>query len=233
MHKTAPKTALITGASRGIGREIALQLAAQNFHIIALARTVGALEALDDAIRSQGGTATIVTMDLARLDKIDALGPSLAERFTHLDVFVANAAILGTLTPIAHHDPKDYARVMDVNFTANARLIRTLDPLLRASKAACAMFNTCTHVARHDAYWAAYSTSKAALACLAEIYAQESQHTTVTVLSHDPGPTASGILNTAYPGGYSGTEKVSSSFEAAQQIIQLMMPALTQEKIAI
>ena len=127
------RIALVTGASRGIGRAVALAMAAEGAHIIALARTTGALEELDDEIDSKGGAATLVPMDLKDFDAIDRLGAAIMERWQHLDILVANAGVLGTLTPIPHLMPKTWQSAVDINLTANYRLIRSLDPLLRVA----------------------------------------------------------------------------------------------------
>ncbi|HEX2761455.1 MAG TPA: SDR family NAD(P)-dependent oxidoreductase, partial [Rhizomicrobium sp.] len=130
------RLALVTGASRGIGRAAAIALAKAGAHVICVARTVGGLEETDDQIQKAGGTATLVPMNLRDFDAIDRLGASIHERWGKLDAFLGNAGVLGALTPLAHMEPKTFTEVMEVNVTANWRLIRSLDPLLRQSEAA-------------------------------------------------------------------------------------------------
>src|SRR5271169_2037616 len=159
------RVALVTGASRGIGRATAIALARQGAHIVALARTVGGLEELDDEIKKEGSSATLVPLDLRDFDALDRLGASLYARFKKLDILVGNAGQLGTLSPLGHLDPKTWDEVFAVNVTANWRLIRSLDPLLRASGAGRVAFITSGAASRADlrAYWGPYATSKAAL----------------------------------------------------------------------
>lgn len=198
------KVALVTGASRGIGRAVAEAYAKAGAHVVLTARTVGALESVDDAIRVAGGQATIMPLDLRALDKIDALGPALAEKFGRLDIFVGNAGMLGTLTPLGHMTAKDWDNVMMVNLTANFRLIRTLDPLLRASSAGRVIFTGTRMAENASAYWGAYCVSKAALDMLAKTYAAETVATNVRVNIVDPGTVDTAMLKDAYPGGYQG-----------------------------
>lgn len=205
------RIALVTGASRGIGRAVAEAYAKAGAHVVLTARTVGALEAVDDAIRAAGGAATIMPLDLRALDKIDALGPALAEKFGRLDIFVGNAGMLGTLTPLGHMSAKDWDNVMMVNVTANFRLIRTLDPLLRASDAGRVII-TGTRMAEHAAaYWGAYCVSKAALDMLAKTYAAETAKTNMRVNIVDPGTVDTAMLKDAYPGGYQGKTVTAES----------------------
>lgn len=196
------KTALITGASRGIGAEIAKALAARGAQVILLARTQGALEEVDDAIRTAGGKpATLISTDLRRLEKIDQLGLSILERFGGLDIFLGNAGMLGPLTPAHQIDPKDWEKVMTVNFHANVRLVRTLDPLLRAAPAGRVLFSTAGHYAVDGlAYWSAYMASKAALNVFAKTYAAETKRTNMKVNLIYPGATDTTLLREAFPG---------------------------------
>jgi NAD(P)-dependent dehydrogenase (short-subunit alcohol dehydrogenase family) len=199
----SPRIALVTGASRGIGRAVALELARGGAHIVALARTQGALEELDDEIKALGGAATLVPCDLADHDALDRLGAGLFERWGRLDVLVGNAGILGPLTPLAHIEPKDWARVMAVNVTANWRLIRSLDPLLRAAPAGRAVFVTsgAAHRAAMKPYWGAYAVSKAALEAMARTYAAETAPmSAVTVMLANPGPLRTRMRAQAMPG---------------------------------
>ena len=134
------RIALVTGATRGIGRAIALQLASEGAHVIAAGRTQGALEELDDEIKAAGGAATLVKLDLRKAAEVDALGPTLYSRWGHLDILMASAGVLGPLSPLGHVSDADWAEVIDINLTANWRLIRSLDPLLRLAPAGRAEF---------------------------------------------------------------------------------------------
>ncbi len=157
------RIALVTGASRGLGAAAALAYANEGAHIVAVARTVGGLEALDDRIKQAGGSATLVPLDVTDGPGIDRLGAALHERFGKLDILLGNAGLLGTLSPIGHIDPAIFEKVMAVNVTANWRLIRSLDPLLRQSDAGRAIFVTSGISRRIVPYWSAYAASKAAL----------------------------------------------------------------------
>jgi NAD(P)-dependent dehydrogenase (short-subunit alcohol dehydrogenase family) len=203
MTSPSPRIALVTGASRGIGRALALALARQGAHVVALARTQGALDELDDEISAMGGQATLVPCDLADFDALDRLGAALFERFGQLDVLVGNGGILGPLTPLAHADPKDWNKVMAVNVTANWRLIRSLDPLLRASSAGRALFITsgAAHRAQMKPYWGPYAVSKAALEAIARTYAAETENTSsIKVMLANPGPLRTRMRALAMPG---------------------------------
>jgi NAD(P)-dependent dehydrogenase (short-subunit alcohol dehydrogenase family) len=197
----AGRICLVTGASRGIGRAIALRYAREGADLILTARTVGALEELDDEIRAiNGKTSLLVPMDLRNFDTIDQLGAGLYERFGKVDVLVGNAGVLGTMTPLTHLEPKAWQEVIDVNLTANWRLIRSIDPLLRQSTAGRAIFVS-SGVARDvRAYWGAYAVSKAALEMLVGIYAKEIQQSNVRANLIDPGRTRTRMRATAYPG---------------------------------
>jgi NAD(P)-dependent dehydrogenase (short-subunit alcohol dehydrogenase family) len=200
MKRLAGRTALVTGASRGIGAAIARRFAAEGAHVIAVARTVGGLEELDDAIKSAGGSATLVPLDLRDLDRIDPLGPHLHQRFGKLDIFVANAALLGTLGPLSHHEPKLWEEVFKVNLTANWRLIRTLEPLLKLSDAGRAILVTSRAAQAAPAFWGAYSATKAALEAMACVWANELAKTPVKVNLVDPGATRTSMRAHAFPG---------------------------------
>lgn len=194
------RVALVTGASRGIGAAVAKAYAKAGAHVILTARTTGALEEVDDAIRAVGGTATIMPLNLLDLDKIDAMGPAIAEKFGRLDIFVGNAAMLGTLTPLGHVDAKEWQRVMDLNVNANFRLLRTLDPLLRASDAGRVIMVSSSLAQTTRAYWGAYATSKAALEAMTKTYAAETVTTPLKVNLIHPGATRTAMRAKAYPG---------------------------------
>ena len=194
------RIALVTGASRGIGRAAAIALAGAGAHVILVARTVGGLEETDDEIQKIGGTATLVPMNLRDFDAIDRLGASIHERWGRLDALFGNAGQLGVLTPITHMEPKTWAEVMDVNLTANWRLIRSLDPLLKASDAGRALFVTSGAARKHIAYWGAYALSKSALEILALTYAVECEGTNVKVNLINPGPMRTLMRAKAMPG---------------------------------
>ncbi len=199
--RLAGRIALVTGASRGIGAAVARRFAAEGARLVLVARTVGGLEELDDRIREGGGErATLVPLDLREFDAIDRLGASLYERFGHLDVLVGNAAVLGTLSPLGHIEPAGWAEVMDINLTANWRLIRSLDPLLRRSQAGRAIFVTSGAATAPHAYWGAYAVSKAALEMLVKTYAAELSKTKVRANLIDPGATRTAMRAKAFPG---------------------------------
>ncbi|MCC0057946.1 MAG: SDR family NAD(P)-dependent oxidoreductase [Hyphomicrobiaceae bacterium] len=221
------RIALITGASRGIGRATAKRLAAEGAHVLLLGRKQKSLEPVYDEIKAAGGNASLISLDLQNGAKIDALGPSLYERFGRLDIFVGNAATLGGLRPLTHISAKTWDQVLATNLTANWLLIRTLDPLLRLSDAGRVVFVTSSGVAAQGrAYWAPYSVSKAGLETLAKTYANETADSTVKVNVVDPGATATGMRAEAYPGEDPNTIKTPD--EAAQAILELCLPSVTE-----
>jgi NAD(P)-dependent dehydrogenase (short-subunit alcohol dehydrogenase family) len=194
------RVALVTGASRGFGLAAAKALAEAGAHVIALARTTGALEELDDEIKKAGGTATLVPANLRDFSALDRLGAALFERFKKLDILLGNAAMLGVLTPLPHLDPKLWAELLDVNVTANYRLIRSLDPLLRQSDAGRAVFVTSGAGRDHVPFWGPYAATKAALESLALTYAAECANSSVRVNLFDPGPMRTRLRAKAMPG---------------------------------
>jgi NAD(P)-dependent dehydrogenase (short-subunit alcohol dehydrogenase family) len=194
------KIALVTGASRGIGAALALQLAEAGAHVVAVARTVGGLEELDDKIKAIGGSATLVPLDIKDMDGIARLALALYERFGRLDVMVGNAGILGVLSPLPHVEPKDFDNIFAVNVTANWQLIRTMDPLLRAAPAGRAVFVTSALSWAGRAYTGVYGASKAALDALARTYAAETATTNVKVNLFSPGPTRTRMHASGWPG---------------------------------
>jgi NAD(P)-dependent dehydrogenase (short-subunit alcohol dehydrogenase family) len=195
--------ALVTGASRGVGLAVARELARAGAHIIALARTQSALEELDDAIRAEGSEATLVPCDIKDFEALDRLGLAIYERWGKLDIFIGNAGILGPVTPLSHASPKQWEEVMAVNVTANWRLIRSLDQLLRASPNGRAIFisSSAGHTADFKPYWGPYATSKAALDALMRTYAAETINTSaVKVMAVNPGPLRTKMRAQAMPG---------------------------------
>jgi len=196
----AGRIALVTGASRGIGRAIALKLALEGAHVIATARTVGGLDERDDDIRASGGTATLVPLDIKDFEGIDRLGTPIAERWGKLDILVGNAGILGSLTPLQHLKPETFDELMAINVTANYRLIRSLEPLIKASDAGRAIFVTSGAAHEATAYWGGYAVSKAALEMLVRTWAAELETTNATANLLNPGPVATRMRRQAMPG---------------------------------
>ena len=196
------RVAFVTGASRGIGAAVAKRFAAEGAHVILLGRTVGALEEVDDAVRAAGGSSSIIPLDLRDFGKIDALAAELYKRYGKLDVLVGNAAVLGDLTPITHASDAMWQQVMDVNVTANFRLIRAMHPLLSLSNAGRAIFVTSgvTERSTPKAFWGAYSVSKTALEELVLTYAAECASSSVRVNLIDPGVVRTGMRAKAMPG---------------------------------
>ena len=201
MTRLQGKIALVTGATRGIGAAVAKRFAAEGAHLILTGRTVGGLEEVDDAIQAAGGQpATLVPLDLRQSDMIDALGAQIYERFGKLDILVGNAAILGSLSPIAHVSPSELEDVFSVNTIANARLLRSTDPLLRLAKAGRVIMVTSGAAVTPVAYWGPYAASKSALEQLTLIYAAEMAMTPIRTNLIDPGPIRSAMRAKAFPG---------------------------------
>jgi NAD(P)-dependent dehydrogenase (short-subunit alcohol dehydrogenase family) len=222
---TPPETkriALVTGASRGIGRAAAIALAGAGCHVLLSARTSGALEEVDDEITEAGGSASIVKLDLGKGENIDALGPTLFERWQKLDVLVAAGGILGRLSPLTHLPDDEWDMVMRINLTANWRLIRTLDPLLRRSDAGRALFVTSRAARKIRAYWGPYAVSKAGLEALVKTYAAETATTAVKVNLLDPGATRTRMRAQAYPG--EDAAKLKTPDALAPLILKLTAP---------
>jgi len=194
------RIALVTGASRGIGAAVAKRFAREGARLILVARTVGGLEEVDDAVKAAGSHATLVPMDLAQHELIDQLGMSIFERFGKLDILVGNAAQLGTLSPVAHGDPKAWERVIGVDLMANFRLIRSLDPLLRASGSGRAIFVTAPQARQAKPYWSAYAVAKAGLEQMVKMYAAEVAKSPMKVNLIDPGTVSTALRAQAFPG---------------------------------
>lgn len=196
----AGRVAVVTGASRGIGYFAAKGFAAAGAHVVAVARTVGGLEELDDEIKAAGGSATLVPLDLKDFDGIDRLGAAIYERWKRLDVLLANAGLLGQLSPVGHIAPKVWDDVMAVNVTANWRLIRSLDPLLKQSDSGRAIFMSSGAATKCRPFWGVYSVSKAAVNALVTTYAKEVERTPLRVVAVNPGPMRTGMRAQAMPG---------------------------------
>jgi NAD(P)-dependent dehydrogenase (short-subunit alcohol dehydrogenase family) len=227
------RVALVTGASRGIGRAVALAFAASGVHVIALARTQGALEELDDEIRAlrpdAQNPATLVPCDLRDYAAIDRLGEAIFKRWGRLDALVGNAGQLGPLSPLHHVDPKPWDDVLAVNVTANWRLIRALDPVLRASKAGRVAFVSSAAGNRSElrAYWGPYAVSKAALDALARTYAAETVNTSeIRVMLVNPGPLRTRMRAAAMPG--EDPLSLRTPEELAPKIVEICAPAWTE-----
>lgn len=219
------RIALVTGASRGIGYATALALAAEGAHVIAVARTVGGLEELDDSIKTGGGSATLVPLDLADLPAIDRLGGAISERWGKLDILVANAGVLGTISPISHVEAKVFDKVMTINVTSTWRLIRSVEPLLMKSDAgrALVLSSAVAHSARP--FWGPYAASKAAVETLVRIWAAETARTHLCVNSIDPGATRTAMRAQAVPGEDPETLPLPS--EVAERMLPLCRPGMT------
>jgi NAD(P)-dependent dehydrogenase (short-subunit alcohol dehydrogenase family) len=226
-QRLASRVALVTGASRGIGRAVALELAREGAHVIAIARTTGALEELDNQIVKAGGTATLVPMDLKDGPAFPRLAGAIAERWKKLDILIGNAGVLGgPLTPVTNINPKNWIEAVDININANLRLIQFLDPLLKASDAGRAIFVTSGAATNIRAYWGVYSATKAALDVLIKTYAAECATTKVRANLFSPGPVRTGMRAKAFPGEDPMT--LPTPEDVAPQIVALALPAETR-----
>jgi NAD(P)-dependent dehydrogenase (short-subunit alcohol dehydrogenase family) len=215
---------LVTGASRGIGRAAARALAKTGAHVIAVARTVGGLEDLDDEIKKDGKSGTtLVPMDLRNFDGLDQLGALIHERWGRLDALFGNAGVLGELSPLTHLAPKVWQEAIDVNVTANWRLIRSLDPLLRRSEAGRALFVTTGAARKHMPFWGAYAVTKAAMESLVLTYAAECETTKVRVNLLSPGPLRTRMRAKAMPG------EDPQSLEPPDAVAPLIVEALSPD----
>lgn len=220
------RVALVTGASRGLGRAIALEFARQGAHVIALARTVGALEELDDEIKRAGSSATLVPLDLRDAEALPRLAQAVASRWGRLDILVGNAGILGKLTPLAQLDEKTWAQAWDINVTANWRLIKAFDVLLKRSDAGRALFVTSGRAERFESYWGIYAATKAALNALVKTYAAECASTSVRVNLLSPGRVRTGMRRDAFPGENPAT--VTPPEEIAPAAVELVLRSETR-----
>ena len=220
------KVAFITGASRGIGRAIAKELALQGAHVVASARTKGGLEELDDELKALGAQISLLRLDLRDGGQIDRLGPTLYERWQRLDIFVGSAGVLGPLTPLGHVSESEWLQTLDINLTANWRLLRTLDPILRLSPAGRVLLLTSGAAQNCRAYWGPYSVSKAALEALAKTYAHEVQSAAVRVNLLNPGPMRTRMRRQAFPG------EDENTLLPPETIVPLALSLLTGEVAA-
>lgn len=224
--RLAGRIALVTGASRGIGAAVAKRFAAEGAHLILTARTTGALEEVDDAIRAKGGQATLVPFDMLDYEKIDQLGGAIAQRFGRLDVLVGNAGRLGILSPMSHVAPDVWDRTLALNLTANWRLIRICEPLLKLSPAGRAIFVTSGASDGRHPYWGPYAVSKAALEAMVKTWAGELNKTRVRANLIDPGPTRTRLRAEAYPG--EDPMKPRPPEEVTEPFVQLAMASDTR-----
>lgn len=223
----AGRIALVTGASRGIGRALAIGLAGAGAHVIAAARTVGGLEELDDVIKSAGGTATLVPIDLKDLDAVERFAPAIEQRWGKLDILVGNAGVLGSISPVPHIDAKVFDDVFKVNVTANFRLLKSLDPLLRASDAGRVVMLSSGAARRVRAYWGCYAASKAALEALVRAYAAETRNiTAVRAMLVNPGPVRTAMRASAVPGEDPAT--LPRPEDLVPHILRLVAPDWTE-----
>ena len=226
MSDKTKRIALVTGASRGIGKAVALELARQGWRVIATARAQKALEQLDDHIRELGGEATLVPLDLRDGAAIDQLGAAIYERFGKLDALAACAGVLGSLTPTHQVTPAVMEEAMTVNYTANYRLIRALHPLLKVSDAGRAVFVTSGASRNLRAYWSPYSASKAALDAMVMCYARELEVTPIKANLFNPGPARTSMRAKAFPGEDPMT--LPTPEEIAPSIIEMLQPAYAE-----
>lgn len=215
------RLALVTGASRGIGAAIAEALGREGAHVILTARTAAGLEAVEEKIHAAGGSATIAPLDLSKGEDIGKLSAAVSERWDKLDIMVLNAAMLGSLTPVEHIDPKEYARLINLNLLANQALVAAFDPMLKASDKAELVAVTSSVGGAPRAFWGAYGSSKAALEALLGAYADEQEYTgrlRVTIL--DPGATRTKMRALAFPG--EEPESVKPPEAVAERLIALL-----------
>jgi len=219
------QVALVTGASRGIGRAAVLELSRLGAHVVLIARTQGALEEVDDEIRAAGGTATLLPLDLKNAESLDPLGPTLLQRFGRLDILVHNAGVLGKLTPAGHITPRDFAECIAVNLTASYRLIRTCAPLLVAAPAGRAVFLTSSVARAPRAFWGAYGATKAAMENLVLSWAQEVEASALRVNLFDPGGTATRMRAQAFPG--EDPNSLPQPGAVAMSLMKLCLPETT------
>jgi NAD(P)-dependent dehydrogenase (short-subunit alcohol dehydrogenase family) len=222
----ASRIALVTGASRGIGYATALALAKAGAHIVAVARTQGGLEELDDAIRAEGGSATLVPLNITDLDGLSRLGAALHERHGKLDILVGNAGVAGPSSPLGHIELKAWNDTMAANLTANFQLIRCMEPLLQQSDAGRAVFLTSGTASKASAYRGPYAVSKAALETLVRVWANETATTNIRVNLFNPGPVRTHMRAIVMPG--EDPETLDTPAQVAETIVPLCLPSWTE-----
>ncbi|MGQ3676406.1 SDR family NAD(P)-dependent oxidoreductase [Xanthobacter sp. TB0139] len=220
----AGKVALVTGATRGIGAATALALAKAGAHVIAVGRTQGGLEELDDAIQAIGGSTTLVPLNLTDSEGIDRLGAALFERYGHLDIYVANAGTLGPLSPLGHVFPKDWDSTFALNVTANWRCVRSFDPLLRLAPAGRVVMVSSGSPHKAKAYWGPYAICKSALETMARTWAAESINSQLKINIFNPGPTRTNMRAKAFPGEDPMT--LPAPEVAAEAIVRMCLPEM-------
>ncbi len=219
------RVALVTGASRGIGAAVVRRFAAEGAEIVAIARTQGALEELDDEVRSAGGKPLVlVPEDLCKPGLIEQVAAAIFQRFARLDILVGNAGVIGGgLSPVAHHAPDDWEEAFAVNVTANWRLIRACDPLLRMAPAGRAVFTTSAAAGGAEPFWGAYAASQAALETTVRTWAAEiAKVTAVKANLLDPGPVATRLRTIAFPG--EDQSKLAQPGDVAGAFLDLCLP---------
>ena len=222
----ANKVVLVTGASRGIGYAAAKEAARRGAHVVAIARTIGGLEDLDDEIQAAGSSATLVPLDLGDFDGIDRLGAAIFERWGHLDGLIGNAALLGNLTPVPHIDPQEFETVFAVNVTANFRLLRSTDVLLRQAEAGRTVFVSSSSSQSRKPYWGLYASSKSALDALIKSYAGEMENTSVKANVFYPGQVRTAMRAKAMPGEDPNTLPTPESI--ASRLVDMIAPGYTE-----
>lgn len=222
---------LVTGASQGIGRAACLALSKAGHHIIGLARSKKALESLDDEVRAAGGAMTLIPFDLKDAAAFEPLGLAIAEKFGRLDGLLGNAGLLGTIGPLQAGGERQFNDVIDVNLSANWRLIRVLDPLLRQSESPRALFVTSGVVPRPRAFWGPYQASKAGLEALIHAWADENEQTSLCVNVFDPGATRTQMRADAMPGEDPMT--LPSPEDVARQMVPLLEASETRNNARI
>jgi NAD(P)-dependent dehydrogenase (short-subunit alcohol dehydrogenase family) len=221
-NQLAGKVVLVTGASRGIGYFAAKEAARRGAHVIAVARTVGGLEELDDEIQEMGSTTTLVPLDLREGDAIDRLGAAIFERWGALDGLIGNAAALGVLSPVPHLAADEFDKVFALNVTANYRLLRSMDLLLRQAPAGRVVFVSSSSSRSAKPYWGLYAASKAALEAMVKSYAGEMQTTTVRANIFWPGPVRTAMRAAAFPG--ENPEKNPPPVTVAPKLVDMILP---------
>lgn len=226
-NELSGKVVLVTGASRGIGYAAGLEAARRGAHVIAVARTVGGLEDLDDAIQALGGSTTLVPLDLRDGEAIDRLGAAIFERWGHLDGLIANAGQLGVLSPVGHIKPDEFDKVMAINVTANYRLLRSLDLLLRQSEAGRAVFVSSAAARSPRPFWGLYAASKAALDALVKSYSGEVAQTQVRANVFYPGAVRTAMRAKAMPG--ENPDTLPTPADVAPALVDMLSPTLTEQ----